>query len=138
LQELLLAEKWARLHHLPFPEVKETVRSMYPNGTPVMECYVFKNDDPDVPVIIFFPLVNADFRHNVFPGVPRTTDEEKAFGDFSVYDDGETFQSCRFFYPDISFDRLTKMVAFNIENNLDVIKREMADIVKRNAAAARK
>ncbi len=63
LKELLLAEKWARLHRMPFPRVKEAIREKYVNE-PVKECYVFKDEEAelDVPVIIFFPLVNANFR----------------------------------------------------------------------------
>ena len=79
MQELLLAEKWARLHNMPFPPVREKVKTFL--DSPIKELYVFKDeDDPKVPVILFFPLVNADFQEFSSPGMPRQTDDEKAFG----------------------------------------------------------
>ena len=32
---------------------------------------IFKEDDMDCPVIIYFPLINKDFREFSAPGVPR-------------------------------------------------------------------
>ncbi len=69
--------------------------------------------------------------------MPRQTDSEKSFGNFSIYDDTDAFHSCRFLYPDLSFDRLTKMVAFNLENNIHIIRREMAEIVEINKKRGR-
>lgn len=40
LQELLLSEKWARLHKIKFPNVKEQVKEYI--DQPIQECYVFK------------------------------------------------------------------------------------------------
>ena len=76
-RELLLAEKWARLHSMPFPPVREAVKAHL--DSPIKECYVFKEEDesehsdsfdddhdeqprPECPVVIFFPMVNADFK----------------------------------------------------------------------------
>lgn len=133
-QELLLAEKWAELHNLPFPPIKECVKQYIKSDEHVREIYIFK--DPvkppsEVPVIIFFPLVNHNFRHYKAPGVKRETDEEKAFGDFSLFDGTNDFAIWRFVYPNLSFDRLTKMMEFNVANNLDVIKTEMEEIIQR-------
>lgn len=76
-----MAEKWARLHSMPFPPIREAVKAHL--DSPIKECYVFKeepirdredqpeevgepqedeNDLPDCPVVIFFPMVNSNFK----------------------------------------------------------------------------
>ena len=129
---MLLAEKWASLHNIPFPPIKESVKQYIDSGEHVREIYVFK--DPlkppsEVPVIIFFPLVNHNFRHYKEPGIPRETDEEKMFGDFSIFDGTNDYAIWRFVYPNLSFDRLTKMMEFNVMNNLDLVKEEIKEII---------
>lgn len=129
-RELLLAEKWALLHRIPFPPIREIVKQFLDD--PVQECYVFKDaNDANTPVIIFFPLVNKDFRKYKSPGVLRQTEEEKLFGDFKIFDDTNAYAIWRFVYPNLSFDRLTAMMEFNVLNNLDIIKAEMAEIIQR-------
>ena len=130
-RELLLAEKWARLHRLPFPPVRDAVKGLL--DAPVRECYVFKDpdDDPKVPVILFFPLVNADFRRMKSPGEPRCTEEEKSFGDFNIFDDTNAYAIWRFVYPNLSFDRLTAMMEFNVMNNAEVITAEIGHLLNR-------
>ena len=129
-RELLLAEKWALLHNVPFPKIKETAKRSLQDG--VKECYVFKEpENPNVPVVIFFPLVNKDFRKFKTPGVPRETEAEINFGNFDIFDNTNAYAIWRFVYPNLSFDRMTAMMEFNILNNLHVIKSEMAELVKR-------
>ena len=131
-QELLLAEKWASLHNIPFPPIKETVKPIIDSGDHIKEIYVFKDPEKsasEVPVIIFFPLVNHNFRYYKAPGVLRETEEEKAFGDFSIFDGTNDYAIWRFVYPNLSFDRLSKMMEFNVANNLHVIKAELQEIV---------
>ena len=104
------------------------------SGEHVREVYVFKDPSKppsDVPVIIFFPLVNHNFRHYKEPGIPRETDEEKSFGDFSIFDGTNDYAIWRFVYPNLSFDRLSKMMEFNVANNLHIIKAELQEIVDR-------
>jgi phospholipase A2 len=126
-----LSEKWALLHHVPFPPIREIAKQYL--DQPVQECYVFKDPkgNPEIPVVIFFPLVNKDFRKFKSPGVPRETEEEKSFGDFDIFDNTNAYAIWRFVYPNLSFDRMTAMMEFNIINNVDMIKSELAEIVQR-------
>ena len=56
-----------RLHRIPFPQVRSRVKDLL-DDQPVKECYVFKDEgDDQVPTIVFFPLVNSEFRtHKVW------------------------------------------------------------------------
>ena len=100
---------------------------------PIEECYVFKDEDtkPEVPVVIFFPLVNKDFKKYKAPGEPRETEAEKNFAHFDIFDNTNAYAIWRFVYPNQSFDRMTAMMEFNVLNNLDVIRAEMAQLVQR-------
>ena len=130
-QELLLSEKWALLHKIPFPPIREIAKQKLKE--PVQECYVFKDPsgNPEVPVVILFTLVNKDFRKFKSPGIPRETEEEINFADFDIFDNTNAYAIWRFVYPNQSFDRMTAMMEFNVLNNLDVIRHEIAEIVKR-------
>lgn len=134
-RELLLAEKWAKLHDLPFPPIREMVKQYL--DEPVREVYVFKDPERpayEVPVIIFFPIVNAHFRQFKSPDQKRETDDEKVFGDFNLFDDTNAYAIWRFVYPNLSFDRLTSLMEFNILNNLDVIRKEIDNIAEAKKA----
>ena len=65
-QNILKAERWAKKHGLPFPQI---------DGNPVLEnpdiqeCYVFEDQsDPECPTILHFPLTNKTFRDFSAPG----------------------------------------------------------------------
>ena len=66
LQELLLAEKWARMNKLPFPKIDPKVL----DREGLKECYVFKprKDEKNCPTVIHFVLVNINFRKFKAPG----------------------------------------------------------------------
>ena len=122
------------MHNIPFPPIKESVKQYIDSNEDVREIYVFKDASKppsEVPVIIFFPLVNHNFRHYKAPGIPRETDEEKAFGNFSIFDGTNDYAIWRFVYPNLSFDRLTKMMEFNVSNNVDTIKAEIREVIEK-------
>ena len=129
----MAAEKWATLHKVPFPDIKDSVEHF--SSKAAQEVYVFKDSlDSSLPVVLFFPLVNKQFRHFKKPGVKRQSAKEKDFARFDLFSDPTKFSSFRFMYPESSFDRLASLVEFNILNNLALIKSEISDIVgsKRN------
>ena len=66
------------------------------------------------------------------PGCLRETDDEKEFGDFKIFDDTTAYAIWRFVYPNLSYDRLTAMMEFNILNNIDVIKEEIQLVIEKN------
>lgn len=65
-QELLLAEKWARMNKLPFPKIDPKVF----DREGLKECYVFKprKGEKNCPTVIHFVLVNINFRTFKAPG----------------------------------------------------------------------
>lgn len=63
----------------------------------------------------------------MFLGVPRVENEDKDFGNFSIFDDpNKPYSSFNFEYTDRSFDRLHKLMKYNTLANLDIIKEKIA------------
>ncbi|KAK7094705.1 cytosolic phospholipase A2-like isoform X2 [Littorina saxatilis] len=127
-KELLLAEKWARMNNVPFPPIDPTVV----DREGLKECYIFKDPkDPHCPVVMHFVLINITFRDQKKPGVPRTTQEEKDFADFDIFDDPERpYSTFNFRYTHNAFDRLTELAEFNTLLYVEEIKREIRHCIR--------
>ncbi|KAL3846623.1 hypothetical protein ACJMK2_017598 [Sinanodonta woodiana] len=128
-KELLLAEKWAGIHMLPFPPIDTSVF----DREGMKELYIFKHEtDPHCPVVLHFPLVNIEFRKYLQPGVPRKTKEEMSFADFDVFDDPATpYSTFNFKYTHLAFDRLAKLTEFNTLWNVEEIKKVFAECIEK-------
>nr|CAD7452324.1 unnamed protein product [Timema tahoe] len=151
LKELLLAEKWARLRNASFPPVSQQVEEFLKQ--PLRECYLFEDtEDPCCPIILFFVLINKSFRTHKDVGkdvaletslvtdalmtlyiktdVLRSTQEEKDFADFEIFDDpADPFSSFNFRYSQLHFDRLTRLVEFNTRLYEPMIREQMKSAV---------
>ena len=66
-QDLLLAQKWANHHRLPFPRIDPNIFE----NEGLKECYVFDDTlrDERTPIVIHFVLANMDFRKYSKPGM---------------------------------------------------------------------
>ncbi|XP_069695934.1 cytosolic phospholipase A2-like [Periplaneta americana] len=131
-EELIIAERWARLNQVPFPPIKEEVKK-YLKEDSLRECYVFEDvTDLHCPVVLFFPLVNNEFRHYKAPGIKRETKEEVDFASFSLFNDPKKpFDTFKFHYSHEEFDRLAGLVEFNIRHSEQVIKKYMKIAMQR-------
>ncbi|XP_013772392.1 cytosolic phospholipase A2-like [Limulus polyphemus] len=126
-KELLQSEQWAQRNGFLFPPIKDRVEQLIKE--PMRECYIFDNpDDISCPIILHFPLVNINFRKFKQPGLVRQTDEEIQFADFDIFSDPDTpYSIYNFCYTHYHFDRLSKLMEFNLLNNLQIIK----DVVRK-------
>ena len=67
IQELLMAEKWARKNNLKFPPIN--AKEQYQKDD-LKEYYVFAHPtDPTCPVVVHFVLVNKTFKEESYPGL---------------------------------------------------------------------
>lgn len=128
-KEILLAQQWANLNNVPFPKIDQNIVNVEGRK----ECYVFEDpDDPKCPVVLHFVLANIRFRDEIKPGVPRTTDEEKEFADFDIFDDPQRpYSTFNFKYPKKSFERLTKLTEYNTLLYTDLIKEKIKQCIQR-------
>lgn len=128
-QELLLAEKWARIHKVPFPKIDTSVFKK--EG--MKECYVFQDENDDkVPIVMHFTLANVNFRKFSAPGVARAADDKK--GDFNIFYKGSPYSTFNLQYNAEQFDNLFELMRFNTLLNKDNIIAQL----KKSVATIRK
>ncbi|XP_075700435.1 cytosolic phospholipase A2 zeta [Rhinoderma darwinii] len=116
---LHLTSKYCKERGIPFPNiaVKEADEKQ------PKECYVFMDaDNPKVPIVLHFPLVNDTFRAYKAPGVFRETDEEQDFGDFLLQNKDSPYRTKHFTYEPNDFNRLVEVNRYNVLNNEQLIK----------------
>ncbi|RUS70626.1 hypothetical protein EGW08_021610 [Elysia chlorotica] len=128
-KELLLAAKWAELNKVPFPPIDPNI--IEKEG--LKECYVFKHPwDPNCPIVLHFCLVNVNFRREISPGVPRTTQEEIDFGNFAIFDDpARPYSTFKFTYTHQEFQRLSRLIEYNTLLCKDAIFDNISTCIKR-------
>ncbi|CAL1537190.1 unnamed protein product [Lymnaea stagnalis] len=128
-KELLLAAKWAELNKVPFPPIDVSV--VQKEG--LKECYVFKHPwDPNCPIVLHFCLVNINFKRELRPGVPRTTQAEMDFANFSIFDDpARPYSTFKFTYTKLEFERLSKLMEYNTLLCKDMIFDNIGTCIKR-------
>nr|XP_039269364.1 cytosolic phospholipase A2-like isoform X2 [Styela clava] len=125
-KEILLAEKWARLHGIAFPKIDVSVYD--PEN--MKECYVFQDTGNErAPIIIHFVLCNEQFKKFSKPGVPREAGDTRA--DFSIFDNPKTpYSTFNFQYSHQAFDDLHDLMEFNTLLNIETIKEQIQHCVQ--------
>nr|XP_006130412.1 cytosolic phospholipase A2 zeta-like isoform X2 [Pelodiscus sinensis] len=122
------AQKYCEEREIPFPHivVSETDKQQ------PKECYMFVDVlNPKAPIVLHFPLVNNTFQKYKAPRVERETEDEKAFGNFSVEEENSPYHSMNFTYQPNEFDRLLELSRYNIMNNKDAILKALTLGMKR-------
>ncbi|XP_012933904.1 cytosolic phospholipase A2 epsilon isoform X1 [Heterocephalus glaber] len=85
----------------------------------LQECYLMEQpQDPDVPVVAFFPLINDTFQKYKAPGVERSP-EEMELGQVNIYGPKSPYATKELTYTEAAFDKLVKLSEYNILNNKD-------------------
>ncbi|XP_051000395.1 LOW QUALITY PROTEIN: cytosolic phospholipase A2 zeta [Acomys russatus] len=116
---LQMTEKYCLDRGIPFPKIEVGPQDF----EDPRECYLFtKAEDPCSPIVLHFPLVNRTFRTYLAPGVERQTDEEKAFGDFTINRADTPYGMLDFTYEPREFDRLVTLSRYNVLNNMETIR----------------
>ncbi|OXB72493.1 UNVERIFIED_CONTAM: hypothetical protein H355_002764 [Colinus virginianus] len=102
---------------IPFPKIEISDE----DRENLKECYVFEDaDSPQVPTVLFFPLVNDTFKHYKAPGVERSPDE-LAEGKVDVCSILSPFTTREVCFSKENFDRLVKLTDYNVLNNEKLI-----------------
>ncbi|XP_003987300.2 cytosolic phospholipase A2 epsilon isoform X1 [Felis catus] len=106
--------EYCSVQNIPFPkyEVQEGDENL-------KECYLIENSqEPDAPIVIFFPLINDTFQKYKAPGVERSP-EELEQGHVDIYGPKTPYATKELTYTEAAFDKLVKLSEYNILNNKD-------------------
>ncbi|XP_059374793.1 cytosolic phospholipase A2 zeta-like [Carassius carassius] len=116
---------------IPFPKIDfKKVES-----EPPKEVYVFEDkENPDVPIVLHFPLVNVSFKQFKSPGVKREGEKEWKEGAVDVEFNSNTspYLTHKLTYTPEDFQRLINLTSYNIQNNKDVILNALNKTFNRN------
>ncbi|KAM7327503.1 hypothetical protein ACRRTK_013870 [Alexandromys fortis] len=102
--------------NIPFPSycIQEDDKSL-------KECYLMENpQEPDAPIVAYFPLINDTFQKYKAPGVERSP-EELELGQLNIYGAKSPYATKELTYTEAAFDKLVKLSEYNILNNKDAL-----------------
>ncbi|XP_014636084.1 PREDICTED: cytosolic phospholipase A2 epsilon [Ceratotherium simum simum] len=107
--------EYCTTQNIPFPkyELQEEEEEK------LKECYLMENpQEPDAPIVIFFPLINDTFQKYKAPGVERSP-EELEQGRVDIYGPKTPYATKELTYTEAAFDKMVKLSEYNILNNKD-------------------
>lgn len=110
-KQLFKAQDYAQRHDLPFPKIDYT--NMHKNNMSIFR----DEDNPDAPVIVYFPRIKNEGYSTCFD--PEQCLDSGECGMFSFDYEGELF------------DHLCDLPRFTIKENINAIKQELAGIIER-------
>ncbi|XP_053450893.1 cytosolic phospholipase A2 epsilon isoform X1 [Nycticebus coucang] len=106
--------EYCSVQNIPFPEY-----GVEHDDKNLKECYLMENpQEPDAPIVIFFPLINDTFQKYKAPGVERSP-EELEQGQVDIYGPKTPYATKELTYTEANFDKLVKLCEYNILNNDD-------------------
>ncbi|XP_077178892.1 cytosolic phospholipase A2 epsilon-like isoform X1 [Paroedura picta] len=119
--------KYYAEQHIPFPKAtlsEEDKKSL-------KECYLFEDaENPEAPILLFFPQVNDTFRDYKAPGVKRFESEMKD-GGVDVSSDSTPYSTYSLTFGAEEYDQLVKLSEYNILNNQHLILQGLHSAVER-------
>ncbi|KAG3261681.1 phospholipase A2 group IVE [Ictidomys tridecemlineatus] len=118
--------EYCTTQNIPFPgyELQDEDGSL-------KECYLLEHpQDPDAPIVAFFPLINDTFQKYKAPGVERSP-EEMELGQVDIYGPHSPYATKELTYTEAAFDKLVKLSEYNILNNKDKLLQSLRLAVER-------
>ncbi|XP_038638931.1 cytosolic phospholipase A2 zeta-like [Scyliorhinus canicula] len=111
-------EEFCTEHKIPFPQID--VANIFENS--LQECYIFMDEmNPNVPIVIHFPLTNATFKDYKSPGIKRTSEEDIINSSFVLEAQHSPYSTLNFTYTPLDFDKLVELNCYNVMNNKNII-----------------
>ncbi|XP_077178899.1 cytosolic phospholipase A2 delta-like [Paroedura picta] len=112
---------------IPFPQI---VLSEEDKKNP-KECYVFMDkENPEVPIVLHFPLVDNSFREYKRSGIKRSPAEmEKGEMDFTNLK--SPYRMTNLTYTEEDFDKLLNLCDYNVQNNSELVLQALRTAIER-------
>eukprot|EP00118_Oscarella_pearsei_P012783 m.96616 g.96616 ORF g.96616 m.96616 type:complete len:167 (+) comp36914_c0_seq9:1706-2206(+) len=105
------AVSWAKMHTFKLPSVGP---NQFDKDN-LKEYYVFEDeDDPDCPIVIFFPLCNVSRKETTIHG------QDETYANVNPFD--ECYGTTHFALSEEEFDRLKELTRYNVQQGFTAIK----------------
>ncbi|XP_070261021.1 LOW QUALITY PROTEIN: cytosolic phospholipase A2 epsilon [Myotis yumanensis] len=119
--------EYCTVQNIPFPkyDIQEEGNSN------LKECYLMENSqEPDAPIVLFFPLISDTFQKYKAPGVERSP-EELEKGQVDIYGPKTPYATKELTYTEAAFDKLVNLCEYNILNNKDQLLQALRKAVEK-------
>ncbi|XP_026526793.1 cytosolic phospholipase A2 epsilon-like isoform X2 [Notechis scutatus] len=116
---------------IPFPKIvlsEEEKKNL-------KECYVFEDtNNPEAPILLYFPLVNDTFQRYIAPGIERNA-AQLPQGNVDVSSAFSPYSTRQVSLQEEEFNRLLNLTNYNVQNNANTILRVLHKVVEQKKQA---
>ncbi|KAG8126131.1 hypothetical protein E2320_021356 [Naja naja] len=116
---------------IPFPKIllnEEEKKNL-------KECYVFEDaNNPEAPILLYFPLVNDTFQRYIAPGIERNA-AQLAQGNVDVSSAFSPYSTRQASLQEEEFNKLLNLTNYNVQNNANTILGVLHKVVERKKQA---
>ncbi|XP_026565496.1 cytosolic phospholipase A2 epsilon-like isoform X2 [Pseudonaja textilis] len=116
---------------IPFPKVvlsEEEKKNL-------KECYVFEDtNNPEAPILLYFPLVNDTFQRYIAPGIERNA-AQLPQGNVDVSSAFSPYSTRQVSLQEEEFNKLLNLTNYNVQNNANTILRVLHKVVEQKKQA---
>ncbi|XP_025031621.1 cytosolic phospholipase A2 epsilon-like [Python bivittatus] len=112
---------------IPFPKILlKDEEKKHPK-----ECYVFEDaNNPDAPIVLYFPLVNDTFQRYIAPGIERNA-AQMPQGNVDVSSVFSPYSTRQVSLQEEDFNKLLNLTNYNVQNNANTILEVLHKVVER-------
>uniref|UniRef100_A0A8C6V4X8 PLA2c domain-containing protein n=1 Tax=Naja naja TaxID=35670 RepID=A0A8C6V4X8_NAJNA len=114
---------------IPFPKIllnEEEKKNL-------KECYVFEDaNNPEAPILLYFPLVNDTFQRYIAPGIERNA-AQLAQGNVDVSSAFSPYSTRQASLQEEEFNKLLNLTNYNVQNNANTILGVLHKVLKQEA-----
>ncbi|XP_070791879.1 cytosolic phospholipase A2 epsilon-like [Pituophis catenifer annectens] len=116
---------------IPFPKIllnEEEKKNM-------KECYIFEDtDNPEAPILLYFPLVNDTFQRYIAPGIERNA-AQLPQGNVDVSSAFSPYSTRQVSLQEEEFNKLLNLTNYNVQNNANTILGVLHKVIERKKQA---
>uniref|UniRef100_A0A8C5SKD5 PLA2c domain-containing protein n=1 Tax=Laticauda laticaudata TaxID=8630 RepID=A0A8C5SKD5_LATLA len=116
---------------IPFPKIvlsEEEKKNL-------KECYVFEDtNNPEAPILLYFPLVNDTFQRYIAPGIERNA-AQLPQGNVDVSSAFSPYSTRQVSLQEEEFNKLLNLTNYNVQNNANTILRVLHKVVEQKKQA---
>ncbi|XP_029139967.1 cytosolic phospholipase A2 epsilon-like [Protobothrops mucrosquamatus] len=101
----------------------------------IKECYVFEEaNNPEAPIVLYFPLVNDTFQRYIAPGIERNA-AQLPQGNVDISSAFSPYSTRQVSLQEEDFNKLLNLTNYNVQNNANTILRVLHKVVEQKKQA---
>ncbi|KAL7992419.1 hypothetical protein Chor_016675 [Crotalus horridus] len=116
---------------IPFPKILLNEEE----NKNIKECYVFEEaNNPEAPIVLYFPLVNDTFQRYIAPGIERNA-AQLPQGNVDISSAFSPYSTRQVSLQEEDFNKLLNLTNYNVQNNANTILQVLHKVVEQKKQA---